>query len=172
MGWLNSDDLLLPNSLLAVGKFFRDHPDVDVVYGSRIIIDDNTMEIGRWVVPPNCHEYLEWADYIPQETVFWRRELWNLVGGRLDEDFSFAMDWELLLRFVDSGATFAHIDSFLGAFRVHHASKTISSLESRGAREMMRLRTSTHGRFVPHSELRRKLSPLYRAARKLRRHQI
>lgn len=33
MGWLNSDDLLLPGALQRIGAYFAAHPDVDVVYG-------------------------------------------------------------------------------------------------------------------------------------------
>src|SRR5215211_7820563 len=31
--WLNSDDTLLPGALAAVGNFFAQHPDIDLVYG-------------------------------------------------------------------------------------------------------------------------------------------
>ena len=40
MGWVNSDDLLLPGTLAHVARFFRDHPEIDLVYGHRIIIDE------------------------------------------------------------------------------------------------------------------------------------
>lgn len=34
MGYLNSDDLLLPGALHMVGRYFQDNPSVDVIYGS------------------------------------------------------------------------------------------------------------------------------------------
>jgi hypothetical protein len=77
MAYLNSDDLLLPGSLHAVAKFFEDHPEVDVVYGHRVVIDQRGDERGRWVMPPHDAESLKWADYIPQETLFWRRRAWE-----------------------------------------------------------------------------------------------
>ena len=39
MAYLNSDDLLLPGALHTVARYFADHPDVDVVYGHRVVID-------------------------------------------------------------------------------------------------------------------------------------
>ena len=39
MGWLCSDDLLLPNSLHTVGMFFRDNPDANVMFGDAVWID-------------------------------------------------------------------------------------------------------------------------------------
>ncbi len=94
MAWLNSDDLLLPGTLNYVADFFNQHPDVDVIYGHRILIDENGREIGRWILPPHDEEVIRWADYVPQETLFWRRRLWKFIGEALDEDFQFALDWE------------------------------------------------------------------------------
>src|SRR5215471_8322275 len=109
MAWLNSDDLLLPGTLARVAEFFAEHSNVDVVYGDRIVIDHNGMEIGRWVLPPHDPTILSWADFVPQETLFWRRSIWTKVGAAIDESFRFAMDWDLLVRFRDAGASFAHL---------------------------------------------------------------
>lgn len=38
MGYLNSDDLLLPSTLHFVGCYFRDNPSVDVIYGNRLVM--------------------------------------------------------------------------------------------------------------------------------------
>ncbi|MEX0671099.1 MAG: glycosyltransferase family 2 protein [Pirellulales bacterium] len=51
MAYLNSDDILLPGSLAYVASYFRSHPEVDVVYGHRVLIDGADAEIGRWVLP-------------------------------------------------------------------------------------------------------------------------
>ena len=111
MAWLNSDDLLLPGALAVVADYFNLHPDVDVVYGNRLLIDENDMEIGRWIMPGHDSDILSWVDYVPQETLFWRRSIWDKAGGQIDESFRFAMDWDLLVRLRDAGAKFAHIPS-------------------------------------------------------------
>lgn len=164
MGWLNSDDLLLPGALEAIGGYFARHPHVDVVYASRLIIDETGLEVGRWVMPPNAHEYLHWADYIPQETLYWRRSLWERVGGRVDQSMRFALDWDLLLRFVDAGARFACLPHVLGAFRLHSLSKTVGSIEQVGAEEMGAIRRRRHGRDVTPHEINSALLPLYLSA--------
>jgi glycosyltransferase involved in cell wall biosynthesis len=147
MGYLNSDDLLLPGALFAVAKYFADHPDVDVVYGHRVVIDRHGDELGRWVLPPHDDATLRWQDYVPQETMFWRRRVWEKVGG-IDESFRFALDWDLLLRFQAAGAKFHRLGRFLGAFRVHNTSKTTTVVETTGAAEVSRLLQRTHGRDV------------------------
>jgi cellulose synthase/poly-beta-1,6-N-acetylglucosamine synthase-like glycosyltransferase len=41
MAYLNSDDILLPGSLAYVADFFTRPPDVDVVCGHRVPIDES-----------------------------------------------------------------------------------------------------------------------------------
>jgi glycosyltransferase involved in cell wall biosynthesis len=124
MAYLNADDLLLPGALAYIGRYFAQHPGVDAVYGHRVLIDTNDAEIGRWVMPPHSDAVMPYADYIPQETLFWRRSLWEQAGAYFREDLHYTMDWDLLLRFVDCGANIVRLPRFLGAFRVHAAQKT------------------------------------------------
>lgn len=159
MAWINSDDLSLPGSLRYVAEYFATHPEVDVVYGHRILIDENDDEIGRWVLPPHSAEALSWADFVPQETLFWRRRAWERIGARLDESFHFAADWDLLLRLRDSGCKMVRLPRFLGAFRIHPHQKTSSALHDVGVAEMARLRERCHGRPVTQAEIRRALIP-------------
>jgi carbamoyltransferase len=148
MSYLNSDDLLLPGALLAVGDFFTRHPQIDVVYGDRLLINQAGDEIGEWRLPRHQDWILSWADYIPQETLFWRRSAWNAAGGRVDEAFHFAMDWDLILRFRTNGARFHHLQRFLGAFRVHPKQKTGVAMATDGRAEMELLRRRELG-FAP-----------------------
>jgi glycosyltransferase involved in cell wall biosynthesis len=159
MAWLNSDDLLLPGAVQSVVHFFQQHPEVDVVYGDRLLIDEQDREVGRWVLPGHDSALLSWLDCIPQETVFWRRRVWDRAGGRVDESFRFAMDWELLLRFRESGAVFAHLPRFLGAFRVHEAQKTNAAIEAVGLEEMNVLRKQALGRVPGRLAFLRAIAP-------------
>jgi glycosyltransferase involved in cell wall biosynthesis len=152
MAYLNSDDLLLPGTLNYVGNFFAQHPDVDVVYGQRVIVDEYDAEIGRWVLPPHDDDVLSWSDYIPQETLFWRRRIWETAGGGLDESLDFAIDWDLLLRFRKAGAQFVRLPRFLGAFRFHPHQKTSADMATVGQEEMRILRERYNGRPVNQQE--------------------
>jgi glycosyltransferase involved in cell wall biosynthesis len=145
MAWLNGDDLLLPGALHYVARFMARHPDVDAVYGHRILIDANGDEVGRWVLPAHDDRVLSYADFIPQETLFWRRELWERVGSRVDDSFAFAVDWDLLLRFRDVGARIVRLPRFLGAFRVHPAQKSAREMDDVGRAEIARIHQRTLG---------------------------
>jgi glycosyltransferase involved in cell wall biosynthesis len=140
MAWLNSDDLLLPGALHHIGRFFSEHPETDVVYGHRVVIDEDGCEIGRWILPAHRRGSMIWRNYIPQETMFWRRELWERTGGKVDESFDFAIDCELVARFERAGATLARLPRFLGAFRVHGDQKSVARLAKVGRPEFARIR--------------------------------
>lgn len=147
MAWLNSDDLLMPGSLRFVAEYFSTHPEVDVIYGHRVVIDENETEVGRWFLPAHDAQSLKWADYIPQETLFWRRSAWERTGG-LDPSFHFALDWDLLLRFQQEQQKIQRLPYFLGCFRVHSSQKTSSVIHSTGEKEMEKLRLRSHGKRV------------------------
>ena len=161
MAWLNSDDLLLPGTLAYVARYFADHPDVDVVYGHRVMIDENDGQIGAWILPAHDDLVLSYADYVPQETLFWRRRVWDAVGGRVDPSFAFAVDWDLLLRFREAGATMVRLPRFLGAFRIHDDQKSIAA-RNVGLAECELLRLRVHGRSVSNDEVHERLSGYFR----------
>lgn len=144
MAWLNSDDFIAPRALRFVGEYFARNPDVDVVYGHRIIIDGEDRELGRWIMPRHDPKTLEWIDYVPQETVFWRKRIWDQVGG-LDPSFQFALDWDLLARFQQAGAKIVRVPYFLGCFRVHAEQKTSQHIHTVGQEEMIKIRSRFHG---------------------------
>lgn len=154
MAYLNSDDMILPGTLHYVADYFSKNPDVDVVYGHRILIDEYDQDVGRWILPRHNNQVLTWADYIPQETLFWRRSIWDKAGGQIDENFRFAMDWDLLLRFKELNAKFVRLPRFLGAFRIHPHQKTSSEMTTLGMQEMEKLRIRCHGRRVSHFEIK------------------
>jgi len=144
MAYLNSDDLLAPGALRFVGEYFARHPEVDALYSHRLVIDQDGREIGRWILPPHEPKTLEWVDYVPQETLFWRKRIWDRAGG-LDPEFQFALDWDLLARFTQARARIVRVPHFLGCFRVHDNQKTTRHIHSTGADEMTRIRARFHG---------------------------
>ncbi|PTY03394.1 glycosyltransferase [Verrucomicrobia bacterium LW23] len=159
MAWLNSDDTLLPGALHYIGRYFGTHPHVDAIYGHRILIDERGMEIGRWVLPPHNDEPLGFVDYVPQETLFWRRAIYEKVGG-IDTTLRFAMDWDLLLRFVKAKARIVRVPYFLGCFRVHKQQRSSAPVTTMGIHEMDQIRHDFHGRDLSWDEVNK-------AARKL-----
>jgi hypothetical protein len=95
-------------------------------------------------MPRHEPKSLEWIDYVPQETLFWRKRAWDLAGG-IDPSFQFALDWDLLARFTQAGCRIVRLPYFLGCFRVHSEQKTSQAIHTVGATEMARIRQRFHG---------------------------
>ncbi|KXU37235.1 hypothetical protein AXK12_02130 [Cephaloticoccus capnophilus] len=149
MAWLNSDDFYLPGALRYVANYFATHPEVDAVYGHRILVDEHSREISRWWLPSHDHALTLINDPVPQETLFWRRRIWDKVGG-LNPDYRYAMDWELILRFQAAGARIVRLPYFLGCFRTHALQKSYAEQESGAIHETLKLRERGFGRpFTP-----------------------
>lgn len=159
LAWLNGDDIVLPGTLDYVSTYFENHPDVDVVYGHRIIIDENGQDIGRWVLPTHSDSVLDWADFVPQETLYWRRSIWRKIGEHLDDSFQFAMDWDFLLRLRDAGARFARVPRYLGGFRSHSRQKTLAEMPTTGLQEIARIHQRTLGHIPGRMERAWRLAP-------------
>lgn len=140
LGWLCSDDLLLSGALRTVGEFFRSHPEIAAVYGDALWIDAE----GRLLRPKkeiafNRFVLLHDHNYVPQPSMFWRRSLYDKVGG-LDPRFELAMDADLWERF-SSVSPIAHIPSFLSCMRMHASQKTQArSAEARREDAIIRAR--------------------------------
>lgn len=152
MAWINSDDFYMPGALRFVAEYFARHPEVDVVYGHRVVVNREGQEIARWYLPKHDPEVLRLNDFVPQETMFWRRQIWDEVGG-IDTSFQFAMDWDLLLRFQEAGAKIVRVPYFLACFRVHPQQKTSALISTQGQAEIDRLRLRTFGRNISPEDL-------------------
>lgn len=101
MCWLNSDDLFEPWTLREVAQFFIDNSQARVVYGDATWIDID----GKPIKPKKEHAFNRfiWTydyNFIPQPSTFWRRDLYEEVGG-LNPRFQLAMDADLWIRFAD-----------------------------------------------------------------------
>jgi len=135
VGYLNSDDYLLPGALQLVLEHFERQPEVDAWYSHRIFVDEFDHLLRYWYLPPHSNYInLRW-DFIPQETCFWRRTAMEAVGG-IDRRLDFAMDYDLFVRMMRAGCRFRRLDDFLAVFREHDASKTVCHMETVGAREV------------------------------------
>jgi hypothetical protein len=122
MAYLNSDDMLAPGALDFVARFFAEHPDVDAIYSHRVFVDESNIVTRHWILPPHHSWMMERWDFIPQETCFWRRRIYEASGG-IDPSYHFALDYDLFVRFMRLGHMH-RANRFLGAFREHPSSKT------------------------------------------------
>ncbi|MDA3932758.1 MAG: glycosyltransferase family 2 protein [Gammaproteobacteria bacterium] len=135
LGWLNSDDLLLPGALHKVLDRFRHRPEVDVIYGDALFIDAGGTCTGAYPTAPFDPELLKSFCYFSQPSVFFRKSAYRQAGG-IDATLDYALDYDLWLRMLATDARFAYIPELLSATRLHGKSKTATG-QSAFTREVL-----------------------------------
>jgi len=158
-GWLCSDDLLLPGALATVTRFFDENPQIQAAYGDSLWIDEH----GQYLRPKKEMTFSRFAllfdhNYISQPSMFWRRELYQKVGG-LDPRFNLAMDADLWERF-SRHTRIAHIPAYLSCMRWYPEQKT-RALRPKGMQEYEEIRRR--------SALRQPLWPAMRGLARVQR---
>ncbi len=130
IGFINGDDLLAPGAAQRVMAFFREHPEIDLVYGQVEWIDrdgnPSGIHSGRiGSLPEMLDIYNVWwrkRQWVQPE-VFFRRSLWEKVNG-FDTRWNLAFDYDFWVRCIIAGARTAHIPEVLARFRIHAAQKS------------------------------------------------
>lgn len=121
MCYLNADDLHQPNSLLCVAEIFTQFKQVNWLTGTPTGFDRNG--ICREIYPQRKWSKFQYllGDYftIQQESVFWRRSLWDKSGAGFNDKLKLAGDFELWLRFFRTNEKLYSTRSLLGGFRRH-----------------------------------------------------
>jgi glycosyltransferase involved in cell wall biosynthesis len=118
-GFLNSDDILLPGSLLRVADFFRQHPECDMAFGNGYTLDGKGRKIRHikargYTLRRYFHSGARWL----QQATFFRREAF-LRSPRFNHMNRTCWDGELFINMRRLGAQVGYIDADLGGFRIH-----------------------------------------------------
>lgn len=137
VAYINSDDYFLPGSFERALEVFGRRPDAGYVAGAVLDIDDDghLTEMGVWrPEPPSRYErwprgrhwWLIAPFYLPQSSVFWRRELFER-RGLFARDLDYVFDGEFMCRLALSGEKLALIPGeALSARGVHDEQKSAS----------------------------------------------
>lgn len=100
MAWIGSDDMYHANSFSVVAQIFTQCPQVSWLVGPQTHYDEESRTIGVEISPYFnrldflMHEY----QWIQQESTFWRRDLYDKVGG-IRTNYKVAGDFDLWMRF-------------------------------------------------------------------------
>ncbi|MCG6889322.1 MAG: glycosyltransferase [Gammaproteobacteria bacterium] len=123
LGWVNSDDVLLPGALNTAVEVFEGNPSVDVIYGDAFFINKAGVIQGKYPTSKFSKELLFSTCFLSQPSVFFRRSIYDKVGG-VRNDLHFCLDYNLWLKFYQAGANFAHINKPLSATRIYADTKS------------------------------------------------
>lgn len=125
VGWLNADDLLYPGAIKAIVDGFAANPGFGVIYGSGAKIDIQGYVIKDIPFRPFNSRLLRQLFYILQPSMYFRRDEFLQVGG-LEVGSHLAMDWELVLKFLNK-TEFGAIPDKIGKLRMYEGTKTAGS---------------------------------------------
>ncbi len=161
IGWVDSDDLILPDCLSACAEVLDAEPGIGCVYTDQMVIDGHNRPIAyghRAEIPYSKDRLL--IDFMTFHFRLYRRSLYDRVGG-VETSQRYSVDYDFCLR-LSEVTEFRRIDRPLYLYRSHDA--TISSarrldqikasagavrraLKRRGMDETHRLDVELIGRF-------------------------
>jgi len=135
MGWLNSSDLYLPWTLSTAELIFKSFPEIQWITSTMkaCIRGDGTYEDLHHTPGFSARRFYKGLhggpgnrEYLQQESCFWRRRLWEKIGGAIDLKHSSAGDFWLWSRFFRE-ANVGAVDAPLAAFRFHNEAKSVAT---------------------------------------------
>ena len=120
MGWINSSDVHYPWTLQTIAEVFEMNSEVEWISGMPTNLKNGIAPQSIFYGSErNIYDIIA-GDYkwIQQESVFWKRGLWNKAGGKLDINIRFAEDFHLWLKFFRHTNLY-YVNTILGGFRYH-----------------------------------------------------
>jgi glycosyltransferase involved in cell wall biosynthesis len=122
--FLNSDDIYFPGTLNLISALFNENNKIDLLYGHAQVMDSNDNKTGLCVaLPYKLKEHLNGVFSIPQQSSFWKRDVYEKVGGFNVENHT-CMDGEFFAYAAANNFSFKRINKILAGFRIHSSSKT------------------------------------------------
>lgn len=143
LGWLNSDDVLLPGALDALIEHSHLHPGCRWISGNTVVVDAKLspqyvfrphVATGEWRDP--SYGGAGWIDFLctkrsgtalPQPSTFFTRSAYQ-DAGPLNPSLHFAMDHEYWARLARLGLTPCVIGKDLALHRLHDRQKTAEGI--------------------------------------------
>ena len=80
LGFLNSDDFLLPEALSKVVDFWNEYPDTDLLYGKAHYVDTESNVVSDYRTSKWDSKAFHGECFLCQPSCFWSRRIMNRVG--------------------------------------------------------------------------------------------
>ena len=159
--WINAGDLLLPGALDAARRALTD-TDAEMIFGDDLYLDEEGRVIffSRGYVK-DLHSAMLYGGWTPlQDACFWRRDLYERVGG-INPSLRYAADFDLFFRMALQGRC-QYVPLTFSGFRRHAGQKSIAGSNAYQS-ERVNLRRAVLDR-LPGSHLERSLRRLWHGA--------
>jgi len=142
-GWLNCDERYRPGALRLVGEAFAHDPDLDLVFGHRVVVDAQGREVVRQRQPalhPRSYA-LYAAGLLFSDATFWKASL-HRQTGELDEELCqrYCMDLDWFGRLSLKVRRWRRLEAYLSEFMEHEARVTLEVPELPNLEQQLRRR--------------------------------
>ncbi|RLL55875.1 glycosyltransferase [Mariprofundus sp. EBB-1] len=122
--WINSDDLLMPGSLLTAAQAWTDNPDLALLTADCIRIGPKNEFLAWHSVPRQTEWFAERGlIYIDQPGTFWKRSFLG-SDGLIDVSLAGVMDHDLWYRIVLQQGKSLNLRQCTAAIRLHEDTKS------------------------------------------------
>lgn len=126
-----TDDILEPNYLEVMINEFEKRPEVDVLFSSLILINEEGLEINRWVISDSdndiTYERLSENNCIYAPSAIVKSNIYSRFG-LYDEQFKIE-DWSMWLKIAQGGGDFKTVKESLVRYRQHQTNASRSIIE-------------------------------------------
>ncbi len=148
--YINSDDYFLPGAFERVAREYQAGGKF-IVGWSQYLEPNGDFRAYPWQTHNEPGDWLI-KNPIPQQSAFWTSALWNQLGP-FREDLHYSFDYEYWLRIKFRAGVHPHlVNQCLAIFRLHGASKTMSSETPFDAEDQRLCRE--YWQYMPPSERR------------------
>lgn len=120
--WLNCDERYRPGALRLVGETFAQDPCLDIVFGHRVMVDQNGRELKRMRLPAiHPRNYALYASgLLYSDTTFWRAAVHRRTGELDEINFTRGfMDFDWFGRLGLQVKRWRRLDAYLSEFMEH-----------------------------------------------------
>lgn len=122
---MDADDIIPPQRFQKQVEFLRDHPDVGIVGGSMVIVDEDNVPIGTrryWQKDADIRKHLFRYSPFCGASIMVRKHVFDATGG-YNVHFTLAEDYEFFLR-AGTITRFANLDEVVYRYRLRPHSLT------------------------------------------------
>lgn len=165
LGYLSSDDRLLPHAVSTLVDAIESRPDVSVVYCDFDLIDKDGQVVKKLTTPDFDHAQLvEALNCQPGVGVLFRRTVFEQTGG-WNPELRKIPDFEFWLRASRSGP-FLRVPQTLSEYRVHEESASIRPLPYERSMEIVNTMRAYWGDDANSESARRSIARAHYSAAK------
>ena len=126
VSWLCSDDLYTPATLHKIANYFSEQDDsVGLIYGGITTFKDGIELKSNWGYKNSTVERYFAGMAFSQPAAFFLKKYLDKVGGGVNEELHYGMDFDLFCRLA-CVCNFVYVNDIFAKYRLHYQSKSVS----------------------------------------------